>query len=478
MDNKNSHEYVSEKKKIAGEKIINNSPLPTFVVDSEGSVLMANQAFLDAYDLPNKDIMIGKNALTNTTNKQHDVTKYIKEALKGRTIETPEVDFKTPHGVRRITRSRLFPIFDDDQEVTHVVVMHEDITEQKLAEERAFEARKEAAVAEERADIIGSIPEIIFILDKDFKLIDWNDTAEERSGLPSEEMKGRSISDFILEEDREKISKGLDEAIEKGYTSKEGRLITEQGEKIVHSWHASSIRYEDEEDLKIVVFGIDITERKKAEDREEFLNSLLRHDVKNKTQVARGYLELVEDHDLSDELKDLVDKSKKANKESMDIIEKVRTLHDIEREKIEVIELNSIIKTVVDENRSSAQIENIGIDIELPDEDIEVKGGMLIKEVFTNIITNSINHSEGDNIYIGFKDRSNEIICTIEDDGKGIPDDKKEKIFERGYTTDREGGSGLGLYLVKILLDNYEGKIMAKDSELGGARFDVHLKKY
>ncbi|MFP4050801.1 MAG: PAS domain S-box protein [Thermoplasmata archaeon] len=416
MDNKSSYEYVSDKKDISGEKIVNNSPLPTFIIDSDGFVLMANQAFLDAYELPNEEIMIGTNALTNPSNIKHHVTKYIKEALKGKTIKTPEVDFETPHGVRRITKSRLFPIFNDDEEVTHVVVMHEDITEQKLAEERAFEARKEAAVVKERADIIESIPEIIFILDSDYRLIDWNDTAEERTGFSADDMERRSILDFIIDEDKGRMKKGIRKAIEKGYISEKGRLITKQGKDVIHSWHISSIKYKD--DLKFVIFGIDITEKKKAEDREKFLNSLLRHDVKNKTQIAQGYLELAEDHNISSELKELLEKSKKANKESMDIIEKVRTLHAIEREKTEKVELSSIIKTVIHENTASAKIKNIEIDMDLPDKNIIVKGGMLLKELFTNLISNSIKHSEGNSIVIRYKDLKEKSVIIVEDDGK------------------------------------------------------------
>lgn len=102
---------------------------------------------------------------------------------------------------------------------------------------------------------------------------------------------------------------------------------------------------------------------------------------------------------------------------------------------------------------------------------------MLIKEVFTNLITNSIKHSEGDKIRISCEDSSDEAICRIEDDGKGIPDDKKQKIFKKGYTTDTAGGSGLGMFLVKTLIESYGGSIEVKDSELGGARFDIYLNK-
>lgn len=467
----------SELKAISGKKIFKNSPLPTFVIDSDGFVTMVNQAFIKTYDLPDKDIMIDTNALTEPSNIEHTVVKYMEEALEGKVVETPEVDFVTPHGVRRITKSRLFPLYDEDDEVTHVVVMHENITDRRLAEDEVFKIRKEAAVAKERADIIESIPEIIFILNEDLKLLDWNNTAEKRTSFDPEDIEQKHIQEFLNEKDREKIKRFLEEAFKNGYASEEGRLLTKQDEDIVHSWHASAKKYEDEGSCKILMIGIDITERKEAEERERFLNSLLRHDVKNKLQIAQGYLKLAEDLGLQEKIQEFFDKSIKANREAIEIINKVKNIHDVRKEKIESIEINSIIEDVVEENFSNARFNQMDIDVELSHEDIRVKGGMLLKELFTNLINNSIKHSEGDRIVIRCEESKEEVVFTLEDDGKGIPDYEKKKIFERGYTTNSEWGTGLGLFLVKILLDSYDGNIEVKDSDLGGARFDIYLKK-
>ena len=66
---------------------------------------------------------------------------------------------------------------------------------------------------------------------------------------------------------------------------------------------------------------------------------------------------------------------------------------------------------------------------------------------------------------------------TVEDDGKGIPDDVKEKIFEKGYKQGENAGSSSGMFLVKETVESYGGNISVKDSELGGGRFDVHLQR-
>ncbi|MFB6113996.1 MAG: ATP-binding protein, partial [Halodesulfurarchaeum sp.] len=73
--------------------------------------------------------------------------------------------------------------------------------------------------------------------------------------------------------------------------------------------------------------------------------------------------------------------------------------------------------------------------------------------------------------------REDEIVCTIEDDGTGVPPEKRDRIFDRGYTTDTVRGSGLGLFLVNTLIETYGGTIEVGDSDLGGATFEVHLDR-
>ena len=66
-----------------------------------------------------------------------DFIQYIKEALSGKIVETPEIEFISPYENRKtVTKSRLFPIFDTANTLTNVVVMHEDITERKKMEEK------------------------------------------------------------------------------------------------------------------------------------------------------------------------------------------------------------------------------------------------------------------------------------------------------------------------------------------------------
>ncbi len=220
----------------------------------------------------------------------------------------------------------------------------------------------------------------------------------------------------------------------------------------------------------------EIQRRKKAEEREEFLHSLLRHDVRNKAQIVQGYLQLIEDHELPDKVRNYIEEAEKASKDGVEIIEKVRELRKIGKEKeIDEMEISSILDQALSEYR--AQLKETGIDLEVQTRDCLVEGGPLLEELFSNLVENSIKHSGCDEIKIQSRIEQDEYVITVEDDGKGIPDDLKEKVFEKGYKNKDTGGSGLGMFLAKQIVENYDGSIEVEDSKQGGASFIVRLKK-
>ncbi|MFP4143124.1 MAG: ATP-binding protein [Thermoplasmata archaeon] len=237
----------------------------------------------------------------------------------------------------------------------------------------------------------------------------------------------------------------------------------------------------DEDDLKMTELLMDhvsqALKRVEIKEREEFLHSLLRHDVQNKTQLVKGYLHLLEeDVDVPDEAKDYIQKAKKVTRLSDEIIEKVRKLKQIaQKDEIGEVEIDPVLDQVLSEHESQLEKESIAFKVKTSR--CKVKGGALLQEAISNLIENSILHSDCDKIRIQAGCEEGECVVTVEDDGKGISDEVKEKIFDRGFKKGENAGSGLGMYLVKDIVESYGGSVEAKDSELGGARFDVHLHR-
>lgn len=219
-----------------------------------------------------------------------------------------------------------------------------------------------------------------------------------------------------------------------------------------------------------------IQKREEAKEREDFLHSLLRHDVRNKAQIVQGYLELSTDYNLPEEVENYLSQAEESTKNSIEIIEKVRTLRKLSgEEEIGKVELCSMLQSVLDEYEEVFKKNDI--ELECQKEEIRVQGGPLLEELFSNLIENAVKHADCKKIKIHGKENEDTVTITVEDDGRGIPDNIKEKIFEKGFKDEKTGGSGLGLYLVRKIAETYGGKTEVKDSELGGARFDVHLRR-
>ncbi|MFP4169846.1 MAG: response regulator [Methanomassiliicoccales archaeon] len=219
-----------------------------------------------------------------------------------------------------------------------------------------------------------------------------------------------------------------------------------------------------------------MVERRESRNREEFLGSLLGHDVRNKLQVALGYTELMEGADSPEDVKGYLRKVRDSLRGNVEIIERVSSLREAQTEGTGEVSIESAIRDAVVHSRTT--VERAGVVIDTSGvKDIKVLAGSLLNQIFSNLLENSAYHSGGRMIRIGVEDEGEEVAVTVEDDGSGIPRDKWETIFDKGYTTDRGRGTGLGLFLTRELLDIYGGRIHAGDSDLGGARFDVRLSK-
>ncbi|MFW5927851.1 MAG: ATP-binding protein [Thermoplasmatota archaeon] len=280
-------------------------------------------------------------------------------------------------------------------------------------------------------------------------------------------------NDLIHPDDREYVWNTVQKAVEKKEPFElEYRIITDDGDER-WVWEQGRQTGVDEDDTGILEGIImDITYRKKVEERREVLHSVLRHDVMNKIQVARGYLDLMKE-DMKKE--DYTEKVERALRKSEEIIDKVKTLNKIDKSGKEKMLLKNVFDQVISEYQE--MLKDRDIDLKLSKIDEKVQAGPLLNTVFSNLIENALKHSMCDRIVLDTERKEDECIISIEDDGEGIPDDEKENVFDKGYHKGESSGSGLGLYLVNEIIRNYDGNVEVKDSELGGARFDVVLKK-
>lgn len=221
--------------------------------------------------------------------------------------------------------------------------------------------------------------------------------------------------------------------------------------------------------------GVAIRELQRKEEL-EFLLTLLRHDIKNRLTVTQGYLDLLEESALSEKDEKLRRKAFNASREMEDMLRKIGKLKAVEERAIQqVVSLHLLLSRVIEEYEDTARSKDI--EIVYHDAPYEVQGGPLLEDLFSNLIDIAIEHSNGSKVEISAKVTENNVRVTVEDDGRGIPEKMRGELFKRGKKGSGSSGLGIGLYLVKQIADKYQGKITVKESELGGARFDVYLKR-
>lgn len=332
-----------------------------------------------------------------------------------------------------------------------------------------------------REEIIQNAKIWLNVLDKEGNILVWNRAAEKISGYSKEEVVGQEKIWKWLYSDtkyRQKITKKVNEILEGGEVEDyETTIETKSGEEKIISWTSHPLRNEVDEIIGSIAIGRDVTEKKEAEKREEFLQSLFTHDLRNQAQVVLGYLELIKEDISEEEKQEKIEKAIFSVKKTLDLADKLRktiSVDEAEYKELNPKEFKEIIKEAIKDRRELPEEKDIEVNQYI--EGVRVMAGPLIKDVVVNLLDNAIQHSNSKKINIKTKETEDEAIISVEDDGKGLTRNQKNKIFDRKYTQKPTTG-GLGLPLIEKILETYNGRIEAKDSELGGARFDVHLQK-
>ncbi|WP_193767628.1 ATP-binding protein [Halorientalis pallida] len=210
-----------------------------------------------------------------------------------------------------------------------------------------------------------------------------------------------------------------------------------------------------------------------ARDAMAFTNSLLRHDVRNGLQIMQGHAELVESAD-----DDLLRESGRALTKQVDtlreLVEEVRAVSNVLLGEADVqpIDVVSMIDDVVETTGES--FPDASVETDLP-ASLDARATLALKPVFTNLLNNAVQHSsDAPEVRVTGHRDADRVVISIADDGPGVPPDQRDRIFERGVTSDG-GDGGLGLHIVATILDRTDGDIRVEDSDLGGAAFVVTL---
>jgi len=99
----------------------------------------------------------------------------------------------------------------------------------------------------------------------------------------------------------------------------------------------------------------------------------------------------------------------------------------------------------------------------------------LIQQMFVNLVLNAAQATEGaGEIHIRVEQQNHYVQVVVEDNGSGIPESKRQKVFEPFYST-KDMGTGLGMLSIQACVESHNGNVDISDSHLGGAKLVVNL---
>ena len=488
-----------EKFKLIFEK----STAPIIVADDKGNYLEVNKAVADVFEYSINELMgmnVGDLITTSNSNAAAQYEEYIK---KGE--EIGEFGFTSKKGTPKIVQYQAVRLKPD-----YNLSILMDVTEQRQASQYA------------RSLIEASLDPLVTISAAG-KILDVNEASVKVTGVPREKLIDTDFSDYFTEP--KKAQEGYLQVFEKGFVSDYPLTIKHKDGILTDVLYNASV-YKDSKGNVLGVFAAarDVTEQKWAKDLRVANKELaFQNDEKEKRAselvIANKELEsfnYISSHDLQEPLRKIqvfasrliADESQNLSTKGIhyifrmqDAANRMQTLiadllaysRSISSErKFEITDLNTIIESVKKEFADALDAKNATIEVaEMCDVRVIP---FQFRQLLDNIIGNALKFAKPDlpphiiiksSIIKGNEVNNPKLLSekeychiAITDNGLGFEPQYKDQIFElfkRLHDKEKIKGTGIGLSIVKKIVDNHNGLITATSELNKGATFDIYI---
>ncbi|MEX2598119.1 MAG: response regulator, partial [Dehalococcoidia bacterium] len=370
------------------------------------------------------------------------------------------------------------------------------VIEREIREARAREERRRAREESDRLSaIIEATPDLVATIDAEGLPTYLNEAGCRMLGLSD----GQSVED--LRESAPEIAGRLlrrgafARAAIEGKWSEENVLLTAHGTEVPVSQVTLAHRGRDGEIDFFSVIAHDITQIKASEEaliaadrrKDEFLATLA-HELRNPLAPLMNAISLMSSNDVGgDEIEELREIAGRQMAHMVRLIDDLLDVSRISRGKIDLrkeeVPIKSVLDASVEATKPLAESGGYTLTVNSEDEDAVVHGDPArLTQVFTNLLNNAIKYTPGGgDVAVGIQRWNGDVEVSVRDNGVGIAPDMLAKIFGMFVQVDRalkgsQSGLGVGLTLVKSLVEMHNGQVEARSAGLGqGSEFIVRL---
>jgi PAS domain S-box-containing protein len=356
-------------------------------------------------------------------------------------------------------------------------------------------ARLYEQVNDERARlnaIIENSGDGVMILGPDRTIHTWNRALVGITGVPAEEAIGRHCYEVLNLHNRQGVSVchtacPLVKPPEDERLYAEGDTQRADGIKVTVADNYSP-QYDDEGNVVSVIANVrDVSRLREAEELKNTLLSVISHELKTPVSIIKGYAGTLARQDadwdketLAEGLAIIEEEADKLNKLINNLLDASRLQAGGLKLQFAYLDLPSMAEKAVERFRT--QTDHHSFSVDFPPNFPPVKGDYeRIREVLSNLISNAIKYSpDGGLIRVGGRVEGDEVLIFVSDEGIGIPTTEQERIFDRFARVDNSltrqtPGAGLGLFLVKAVVEAHGGRVWVESRPGQGSTFNFTL---
>jgi PAS domain S-box-containing protein len=463
--------------------IIETTPALIQSVELNGSFVFINQTWLDMLGYTREEVNSLKlDDVIHPESQQHcqNLFSRIKE---GESISNIHVTFITKDGKPLYLEGNANPYFSNDK-VTMTRGIFYDVTERKKTEQKLKESEEKYRLITESAN------DLVCVINNKLELEYINEEAQKRiMGYSSNDTINQNVMKFVHPDDHENIILQFRKASETGEGAVEGRIKHKNGHYVWMEANGKLFKDKDGES-KILIIIRDVTDRiiadqklkkseelyHKAYDQVNFYKDLFTHDINNILQTITSVVELsfiyLKDPKKLNKLHEIWNLVNSQVKRGNRLVLNVRRLSQIEYTQVPIqpVEVFSFLQEAMEFTQKGIQEKKINFQIDSPFKKFTVNANELLLDVFENILINATRYNDNPIIEILIKisklqkDGIKFLKLEFIDNGIGISDGRKKIIFKKGYKKEKQSkGMGLGLSLVKKILEIYNGQIWVEN---------------